>query len=191
MKYVFITGIPTAGKSYLAKKVAQKTHSIHVDIDKLRVVMKKNSNLEPWVNFFWNKNEKKYWETITPKKHWNNLKKQSEIFWPTILQKIHKIQKTNKSAIFEGVNILPHLAYKDLNFSGIVLAGESKQLVFQRCKNDPRWGKIEELHKKEAEWFFVHEGKKYQKEAKKYGYKVFHDNKKAEKELIKLLKYTA
>lgn len=187
MKYVFISGIPTAGKSYLAKKIAQKTNSVHVDIDELRGLMKENPNLEPWVNFFWNKDEKEYWEIVSPQEHWNNLVKQSETFWPTILEKIHEVQKIGKNAIFEGVNILPHLAHKDLDFPGIVLLGDSEQNVFERCKNDPRWGKTAELQKKEAEWFFVHEGKIYKEEANKYGYKVFNSAEKVEKELLKLM----
>ena len=188
MKYAFISGIPASGKSYLAKRVAQKTNSVHIDIDKLRVEMAKNPNLEPRVNFFSNKNENKYWETITPQEHWKNLKNQSEAFWPTILKKIHELQKTNGSVIFEGVNILPHLAYQDLNFSGIVLLGESEQAILERCKIDPRWGKTKELQEMESEWFFVHEGKIYEDEARKYGYAVFHDSIKAEEELIRMLK---
>ncbi|MDA1317545.1 MAG: AAA family ATPase [bacterium] len=43
MKYLFISGIPTAGKSYLAERVAQKTNSLHIDIDDLREEMSKNS----------------------------------------------------------------------------------------------------------------------------------------------------
>ncbi|MFH1188981.1 MAG: hypothetical protein V1652_04025 [bacterium] len=187
MKYVFISGIPTAGKSYLSKKVAQKTGCIHVDIDKLRNQMGKNPDIEPWINFFCEKDENKYWENVTPQEHWNNLVKQSEAFWPTIVEKIHDIQKNDQSAIFEGVNILPHLAHQDLDFPGIVLLGDSEQTVFERCNKDPRWGKTHDLQKKEATWFFVHEGEMYKQEADKYGYKTFNDTKKAEEELIKLM----
>lgn len=187
MKYIFISGIPASGKSYLAKKVAKATGVLHFKIDDWREEFWKNENAD-WVDFFWNKNEKEYWETITPQKHWNNLKNQSEAVWPIILEKIRTIQKTKKSAIFESVNILPHLARRDFDFPGIVLLGESIDTIFERCKKDPRWGKTEELQKIEAEWFFIHEGKIYEKEAKKYGYKTFRDSDKAEKELIKLLK---
>lgn len=127
MKNVFISGIPTSGKSYLAQKIAQKINGCCVDVDELRISMQENPKLEPWVNFFWNKDEKEYWETVSPQEHWNNLKKQSEVFWPTILKKIKDIQKTKQLAIFEGVNILPHLAHRDLDFSGIVLLGESEK----------------------------------------------------------------
>ena len=187
MKYVFISGIPMAGKSYLAKRVAQKTDSIHIAIDDLRKLMGADPNLKPWVDLFWDKDENEYWETVSPQEHWNNLKEQSEAFWPTILKKIHEIQKTGQAAIFEGVNILPHLAHQDLDFPGIVLLGDSEQALFERNKRNPRWGKTEELQSKEAKWFFVHEGKIYKKEANKYGYRTFHDIKKAESELLWLL----
>lgn len=188
MKYVFISGIPTAGKSYLAEKIADKTGCAHVCIDDLRSSMKDHPELEPMVNFFWNIDEAKYWENISPREHWNNLKRQSEAFWPIILDKVRETQQTGQSAVFEGVNILPHLAYQDFDFPGVVLLGESEQKVFERCRENPRWGKTDELQKREAEWFFVHEGKIYAEEARKYGYKTFHSTEKAEIELIKLLR---
>lgn len=187
MKYVFITGIPTAGKSYLANKVAKQTNSIHINLDTLRMEMLKDSKIEPYVTFFLNKNENEYWQTSTPEQHWTNLVQQSEAFWPTFLNKIKAIQKTKQSAIFEAVNILPHLASQDLDFQGIVLLGESKQTVLERLNENARWGRTMELHKMEAEWFFKHEGAKYKSEAKKYGYKSFNYSKNAEIELLKLL----
>lgn len=36
MSYVFIGGIPASGKSYLARKVAEKTGAFHLDLDTLR-----------------------------------------------------------------------------------------------------------------------------------------------------------
>ena len=48
-------------------------------------------------------------------KHWNNLKNQSEAFWSVALKKFARYKK-KKVGIFEGVNILPHLAHRDLNF---------------------------------------------------------------------------
>ena len=118
MKYAFISGIPASGKSYLAKKVAKATGALYFKVDDWREEFRKNEHAD-WVDFFWNKNEKEYWETITPQKHWNNLKNQSEAVWPIILEKIRTIQKTKKSAIFESVNILPHLARRDFDFPGL------------------------------------------------------------------------
>ena len=143
--------------------------------------------LEKWVMWFENQDEKRYWKSVTCEQHWENLIKQSDAFWPTFFQKIQNIMNTGKPAIFEGVNILPHLAAKDLTFSGIYLLGESLDATFERNKKDPRWGRTEELQKKEAEMFFHCESEMYRKEAEKYGYKTFRDIVKAEQEILKLL----
>jgi hypothetical protein len=187
LKYVFISGIPRAGKSYLANRVASRANIFHFSIDVLRDYLLRNPHIEPWVNFFWNKNETEYWANVTPQEHWDNLKKQSEAFWPILLEKIHEFQKIEIPAVFEGVNILPHLVHRDLDFSGIVLPGESEQAIFERCKKNPRWGMTEALQREEAKWYFVNEGTKLTEEADRYGYKVFYNIEDAEKELMTLL----
>ncbi len=68
------------------------------------------------------------------------------------------------------------------------MLGESEEVVFKRYRENPRWGQTSNLQKKEAKYSFVHEGKSYAEESSKYGYKIFHNTVKAEKELIGLLK---
>lgn len=75
--------------------------------------------------------------------------------------------------IFEGVNILPHLAYKDLQIPGIAILGKSSEEILERNKQEPRWGETEELQKLEADAFFNGERPYYKKEAEKYGYPAF------------------
>lgn len=183
MSYVFISGIPASGKSFLAEKIAQKIGAFHLDTDTLREEMVKDPAIEPWINFYWKLDEKKYLTETPCYEQWQNLVKQSEAFWPTILEKIKKIKKTHQSAIFESVNILPHLAKRDLDFPGIVLLGESVEQIFERNKKNPRWGKTEELQRLEAEIFFNCERGNYKKEAEKYGFKTFTDSIEAEEEL--------
>ncbi len=187
MKHVFISGIPASGKSYLATKVARTTGMLHFKVDDWREKFRKDKHAN-WVDFFWNKNEAEYWENIDCKKHWENIVKQSEALWPEIVNEIGKVIKLGKPAIFEGVNILPHLAHKDLNFNGIFLLGESLETILERNKQDPRWGQTEELQKKEANVFFYCEGLKYKEEAEKYGFKTFTDPILAEKELLEILR---
>jgi len=187
MKYVFISGIPAAGKSYIAERVAKTIGVMHIDIDEWREEMKSEPELKSWVDFFWNKNEEEYWRITSCEEHWENLKKQSEAFWPTILKRIKKIQKSDKPAIFEGVNILPYLAHRDFPFKGIVLLGRSVEEIFERNKRSPRWGQSKELQKIEAEKFYNCEGPMYRKDAEKYNFKVFTDPIQAEKELLRLL----
>lgn len=186
MRYVFISGIPASGKSYLAQKVAKITGALHFKVDDWREEFRVDKHAD-WVDFFWNKNESDYWDKTGCEKHWQNIVKQSEALWPDIVKKIKEVVKSGKPAIFEGVNILPHLAKQDLNFEGIVLLGESIEIIFERNKEDPRWGKTETLQLKEAEVFYNCEGKRYQAEAEKQGYKAFSDIKLAEAELVKLL----
>lgn len=186
MKYAFIGGIPASGKSYLAEKVAKAIGAIHVDIDEWREEMKNDPKLKQWVDFFWNKDEEEYWRVTSCEKHWENLKRQSEALWPAIMKKIAIIIKSQKPAIFEGVNILPHLA-KDLGFPGIFLLGESFQAIFKRNKKDPRWGQTEKLQKKESEIFYKCEGPMYKKESRKYGFKTFRSPIEAGKELLHLM----
>jgi len=187
MSYAFITGIPAAGKSHLAAKMARATGALHVEIDALKEEMTKNLETDPWVNFFLNKDEEEYWRTTSPKEDWENLEKQSEAFWPHILKKINEVVRSEETAIFEGVNILPHLASRDLKFSGVVLLGASFEEVFERNKKEPRWGKTEVLQRREAEAFFYDEGPRYRREAKQYGFKTFSDPMSAEKELLRLM----
>lgn len=186
MKYLFITGTSNAGKSTLAKKIAETIGGTHVDIDDLREEMWEDPALRPWVDFFADKDEKEYWETTTPEQDFKNLVDQSEAFWPTILAKINEIMKEGKPAVFEAVNVLPHLAKKDLPFNGVVLVSDSSEKLLERLKARPRWGNTEELQKIESERF-VEEANFYRKEAEKHGYKVFSDSSEAEAYILQNL----
>lgn len=185
--YIFIGGIPASGKSYLAEKVAEQTGAFHLDLDTLRKEMRNDSKLKYWTDFFFNQEEEKYLKETSCDQHWQNLVKQSEAFWLVILDKVNTAMRSYDSAIIEGVNILPHLAKKDFNFPGIFLLGESFEQIFERNKQNPRWGKTENLQKVEAELFFNCERAKYKEEAEKYGYKALEDFGKAEDELLNLL----
>lgn len=185
--YIFIGGIPASGKSYLAKKVAEKTGAFHFDLDTLRKEMAKDPKLKYWVNFFFNQNEERYLKETSCEDHWENLVKQSEAFWPTIMKKVNEVKRNYPSAIFENVNILPHLAKRDFNFPGIFLLGRNKQSLLLRNKQNPRWGQDEELQRKETELFFKRDRPKYKEEAEKYGYKTFGNFSKAEQEVLELL----
>ncbi|MBN2197829.1 hypothetical protein JW698_01365 [Candidatus Wolfebacteria bacterium] len=186
-KRLFITGIPTAGKSYLAEMIVKKIGGIHVDIDDIREEITNDLNYKKWVNFYLYQNEKIYFTTTTHDEQWRNLVRQSESIWPAILKKIKSYKNEIKTIIFEGVNILPHLAKKDLPFPGIVLIGKSFEEVFERDKKEPRWGKTEELQKLEAEAFFYGERPQYRGEAERYGYLVFENINEAFESALEIL----
>lgn len=186
-RFAFIGGIPAAGKSRLAHRIASITGAIHIDIDRWREETAKDMRFKQWMNFFFEQDEECYWQKTTCEKHWGNLVKQSETFWPTIVGNISKIMKDGTPAIFEGVNILPYLAAKDLKFRGVFLLGESLEAILERNKQNPRWGKTEALQRKEAEMFFKCERPIIKSEAEKYGFKTFSDSGEAEKELVRLM----
>ncbi|KKT42263.1 hypothetical protein A2W54_02915 [Candidatus Giovannonibacteria bacterium RIFCSPHIGHO2_02_43_13] len=187
-KKIFITGIPTAGKSYLAKRITDELGGKSISTDDLREKLENDPKYEPWVNFYLNQDEKIYYTSTNHDQQWQNLVRQSEALWPGILEILDKSVSNEKMVIFEGVNILPHLAKRDLKFPGIVLIGKSFDETFERNKKDPRWGKTEELQKLEAEAFFYGERPHYKEEAEKYGYPVFDDVENAFKEATNLLK---
>lgn len=187
MKYAFITGIPTSGKSWLGKKLATELGIRYVSVDAIRDEVMNDPAFEEWVNFYWKQDEKAYYETTTPDQQWQDLVKQSEALWALIRGKIEEVVASGASAIFEGVNILPHLAARDLEFPGIVLLGASFEETFERNKKTPRWGATEDLQRLEADEFFNVQRPRYEQAAEQYGYKSFTDINEAEQALREML----
>lgn len=186
-KRLFITGIPTSGKSYLAKQLADKVGGVCVLLDDLREGLATDEKYKKWTNFYLDRDEKEYLTNTSPGEQWNNLVAQSEGLWPAFIDGIEKYSNEEKPVIFECVNILPHLAKRDLGFSGIVLIGSSFELTLERNLKDPRWGNTKELQELEAKTFFFVERPKYKSEAEKYGYPVFEKAEDAYEHCLKLL----
>jgi len=172
-KRAFITGIPASGKTYLAKRAALELGAVHVRVDDTREDLRENPEYKKWVDFYFSQDEKTYYTATNYEEQWKNLVAQSEAIWPGILEQIKVFDNETRPVIFEGVNILPHLAARDLGFPGVVLIGHSYNEVLERIKEDPRWGETEELQKLEADVFFNGERPRYKSEGEKYGYKVF------------------
>lgn len=173
MKRLFISGIPTSGKSYLAKKLAESTQGIVVHLDDFREDTALDEKYKKWTNFFWDKDEEQYLTETSPEQQWSNLVLQSEGLWPAFLSKIESYAKESKPVIFECVNILPHLARQHLSFPGIVLLGSSYEETLKRNRERPRWGNTDKLQELEARTFFFVERPQYKDEAEKYDYPVF------------------
>lgn len=186
MKSVFIGGIPASGKSFLAKKLSSEYGISLISTDLLRENLVKDPKTKYWVNFYWNLDEKEYYTTTSCEEQWGNLVHQSEAFWPEILRTVGELSK-NGSLVVEGVNVLPHLAAKDFNFSGVYLLGESQETILSRIKKDPRWGKTDKLQQLEAHNFFNCERDWYKKEAEKHGYLSFDNPDEAYKVVAKMI----
>ena len=172
-KRLFITGIPTSGKSYLAKILAEKVGGIAVILDDFREELSSNEQYKKWTNFYLDQDEKTYLSSTNSEKQWENLIAQSEGLWPAFLKEISKFQNKSKPVIFECVNMFPHLVKRDLGFQGVVLIGSSFEEVLKRNIESPRWGNTLELQKLEANTFFNIERPRYKEEALRYGYPTF------------------
>lgn len=185
---IFITGIPTAGKTHLAKVVAKKVHGIHVDTDEIRHVLRRNPKYKKWVDWYWNQDEYKYYTSTSYQQQWRNLVRQSKKIWPGMMAGICKYNREKRPIIFEGVSLLPHLVKKHLPFKGVVIIGKSKKDVLVRLLKHHRWGRTLTLKQLEADAFFNGERPRYRAEAKKYGYKVFTTADKALRTVLKMVR---
>lgn len=188
MRAIFITGIPTAGKSHLAKMLVELTGAIHVQMDDLFEPMESDPRFAKYANFYWDQDEKTYYTTTTREQQWNNLVWQCEGLWPGMLEKVQGYADETKPVVFDGVSILPHLAKRDLPFPGVVLIGRSKAEVLERIAKLHRWGNTPELHQLEADAFFEGERPHYKSEAERYGYKVFETAEEALPTALELLR---
>lgn len=187
-KRLFISGIPTSGKSYLADKLAKEINGIAVHLDHYRIDFAKEEKYRKWTDFLFDKNEYEYLTKTTPDHLWKNLVAQSEGLWPAFSKKIEKYKAEEKPVVFECVNILPHIAKQYLDFPGIVLIGNSYEIVLERNKQAPRLGKTPELQALEARWFFEVERPHYKAEAEKYKYPVFESADEALEKALQFLK---
>ncbi|HEU0080985.1 MAG TPA: AAA family ATPase [Candidatus Paceibacterota bacterium] len=186
-KRLFITGIPTSGKSYLAKRLAKSLGGVAVSLDSFRERLAADERYKKWVNFYLDRDEKEYLTKTSPGGQWQNLVAQSEALWPAILDEIKQYEREERLVVFECVNLLPHLAQRDLGFPGIVLIGSSFEETLARNKKDPRWGATAELQELEAGAFFEVERPRYKVEAERYGYPVFESADAAFESAQKLL----
>ena len=202
---IFITGIPTAGKSYLAKRIVKETGGFCLETDNLREELAEDPRFGKWVDFFDEESEYEYYTNNTPKEQWRILNEQHEKLWPGVLEKIREYEggriplkskiaahirkplSKKRPIVFEGINILPRLAINDLDFPGVVLVGKSFEEVLENNRKRPRWGKSEKMIRMGAEAFWFVERPHYIAEAESYGYKIFEDADEAYAEIVKIL----
>jgi 2-phosphoglycerate kinase len=183
----FIGGIPTAGKTTLAAKLAGDLGIAHVQLDELRAGMANDPSIAKWEKFFWVLDEEGYFAEATAETHCRNIIDISTAFWPVYAGKIREFIESGTPAIFESVNLLPHLVKTIPGLSGVYLLGRSFEEVLERNRLGPRWGNTESLQRKEANAIWSWERPFYESEARKYGYKVFDDPVMAGEELVRIM----
>jgi len=202
---LFITGIPTAGKSYLARKLLRETGGYCLETDNLRDDLAKDPEYSEWARFFKEENECSYYMNNDVEEQWNMLLEHHERLWPGVLKKIRDYESgriplksrlasvcrkpivQSRPLIFEGINLLPHLARKDLDFPGIVLIGKSLEEVKERNRMNPRWGSSERMIEMGARAFWFVERPHYIREARENGYPVFEETDEAYEAALAML----
>lgn len=186
--YAFIGGTPAAGKSHLAKKFIKgaNLNIERVEIDSFRKTFAKNPELDKWVKVFSSKDELKYWSETTAQAHLNNVIAQSEAFWPEIIKIVNEVKRNHEHAVFEAVNLLPHLAHTDFDFPGIFLILEDKAELLKRLDKSPRWGNTADRQELEAKFWIEWEARFIKDEALKYNYPIFKNSNEALKELNRI-----
>ena len=187
-KRLFITGIPTAGKSYLAKLLAEKTGAIVVSFDNVLDGYLQDPHYEPWINFYWNQDERTYLTQTSPDDQRHNLLLQAECFWPLFAECIRSHQTESRPVVFESVSLFPSLVRKEFDFPGVVLTCSSVEDVLTRNNLAPRWSELPDLQKMESEAVFNIERPLYLAEAKQFGLPVFEKADDAVEYCVRLLK---
>jgi 2-phosphoglycerate kinase len=184
-KRLVITGIPTIGKTSLAKRLAEAVGGICVSGDDIRHELKSDPRFADATSFWKDKNKRTYYITTSYGKQWKNLVSQSEKLWEGILEKINSYRDEERPVIFEGVTLLPHLVHKDLDFPCVVMIGKTLQDVLEINKERPIWENTElEL---QSAAFFLGDQPYYKAEAEKYNYPVFSNSDEAFKNSLKIL----
>jgi 2-phosphoglycerate kinase len=184
-KRLVITGIPTIGKTSLAKRLAEAVGGIFVSGDDIRHELKSDPRFADAASFWKDKNKRTYYITTSYNKQWKNLVAQSEQLWEGILEKINTFKDEERPVVFEGVTLLPHLVHKDLDFPCIVMVGATLEDVVEKNKERPVWENTElEL---QSAAFFLGDQPYYKAEAEKYNYPVFNNSEEAFKNSLKIL----
>lgn len=183
--YYFIGGVPTAGKSHLAKEfISDSSLKIeYVKIDILKNNLRIDKELAKWVNFFRDQDENVYWEKTSCTEHMKNFVMQSEALWPHLLTQMNELMNTHEHIIFEGTSLIPKIMRKYTNLNGLYMVPKSLETIYIRLIAHSRWGKTNNLKRQEAKCFFEGNSEYIKVEAKKYGYKIFNDYDLANQEL--------
>lgn len=173
---LFVTGNSTAGKSTLAKLLAEKLGVSRASGDGMRVGLYRDSRYGPIARFYADqKCEAAYYAGTDPDERWENLREQSLALWPPLFFKLlcgYRIRPG--PLVFEGVNLMPDLVAQDFPGTPIVaVVCEDEALVLRRLAEAPRWGNTPELQALEAREIAVEQAPRYRELTLAHGGQVF------------------
>lgn len=182
-KVILIGGSPTAGKSYIAKKIARELKAPWISTDAIRMQMRGIVRKEDYPALFYHAKATPemgvdFLNKNTAKEIVEIVNKESEDVWRGTKALIEK-DRYWKLFVIEGVAILPHLV---TNFTknnkeivALFLIDEDIERIRQTVFTRGLWGEAksypDDVKEKEVEWVMAF-NEFIKKEAKKYGFPV-------------------
>lgn len=181
MKIILIGGSPTAGKSYVTRKIAEKLKLPWISTDTIREQMRKIVRKEDYPDLFFfdeatPKMAVKFLNKYSPKEIVNIVNKESVEVWKGV-KAILDTDYVWKSYIIEGVAVLPHLVskLKNKDIKALFLVDEDikriRKSIFTRGLWDDAKKYPDSVKEKEVEWVIAFNNF-LKKEAKKYKFPI-------------------
>lgn len=197
---ILIGGAPTAGKSFVTRKLSEELSMPWISTDAIREVMRQIVRKKDYPELFYYSNHhttaEKYLTKHTPDQIVMHQNKESVEVWKGIRALIDTDYNW-KSFIVEGIAILPNLVArfykKDKMIKPIFLVNSDREwirkVVFTRGLWDDAWKYPDSVKEKEVEWALKLNAW-IKKEAKKYKYPIYEikNNKISIPRLIKLVR---
>jgi len=180
-KIILIGGSPTAGKSYIARKIAEELKLPWISTDTIREQMREIVRKEdyPDLFFFYEATPKmavKFLNKYSSKEIVDIVNKESVEVWKGV-KAILDTDYVWKSYIIEGVAVLPNLIskFKKKNIKALFLIDEDVERVRKSIFTRGLWDDAKKypnsVKEKEVEWVIAF-NEYIKKEAKRYGFPV-------------------
>lgn len=170
-----IGGAPCAGKSTVAKALAEELSQSWVSTDTLRLEFQNNLARDqrhhyPWIFSSVEVTAEKFWESRTPADAMQVEIEQGREFWP----KLQTVIQAGAYPIIEGVSIIPECLHQDLelnSFRAVFLVDTNRARVSESIYRRGLWAEPETyadwIKPLELEWVMLH-NEWYRNECQKY-----------------------
>lgn len=168
---LFVTGISAAGKSTLVKPLLGNG-LVRVGTDDVWRQVPPDSaaaRLAARFRFESDQDEADYLDGSTADSLWADIREQSVALWPHVVEVAKQHVADGQSVVLEGINMLPSLIVPELGFSGLMLCAPDALTIAERLVARPRWSKLPELQRREADLLYRWVQPALAAEAERYG----------------------
>jgi 2-phosphoglycerate kinase len=188
---ILVGGMPTAGKSTVAKALADYFSLPWISTDHIRIIMREVVNRDEYPKLF---NPKDYLEKMSPSEIVQLKIDQAEAIWVAVRRLIKDDYTWREGFIVEGVNILPRLVQQDFHGDSRVRAvfladpdeSHIRKILFSRGIYSQTEPYADELKEKELKWVLKF-GEMIRESANTYNFPVIELDKTGD-DLEKVLK---